>query len=59
MRGWVIVVVAALAIANLARADEIGLEVRDGADSKSVEVVRVGEGSPAAAESLVRVRARS
>jgi tetratricopeptide (TPR) repeat protein len=45
-------VLAALAFALPALADELGLDVRDGADGKSVEIVRVGEGSPAAAESL-------
>jgi tetratricopeptide (TPR) repeat protein len=49
---YVVALVAGLAIAALARADELGLDVRDGIDDKSVEIVRVGEGSPAAAESL-------
>jgi tetratricopeptide (TPR) repeat protein len=52
MRRWAAALVAVLAIAGVARADEIGLEVRNGPDEKSVEIVRVGEGSPAAAESL-------
>jgi tetratricopeptide (TPR) repeat protein len=53
MRRWAVaVLVAALATPGIACADEIGLDVRDGADNKSVEIVRVGEGSPAAAESL-------
>jgi tetratricopeptide (TPR) repeat protein len=43
---------AGLALACYARADELGLDVRDGADSKSVEIVRVAEGSPAASEAL-------
>jgi tetratricopeptide (TPR) repeat protein len=42
---------AALAIA-CAHADELGIDVRDGADGKSVEIVRVAEGSSAAGESL-------
>jgi len=47
-----IAILACLVVACPVRADELGLDVRDGADSKSVEIVRVGEGSPAAAESL-------
>ena len=47
-----VAVLAALAFALPALADELGLDVRDGADGKSVEIVRVGEGSPAAGESL-------
>jgi len=43
---------AGLALACHARADELGLDVRDGADGKSVEIVRVAEGSPAASEAL-------
>jgi tetratricopeptide (TPR) repeat protein len=52
MRRTAAALVAGLAIACAARADELGLDVRDGPDNKSVEIVRVGEGSPAAAESL-------
>lgn len=44
------VLVALLSFA--ATADELGLDVRDGPDQKSVEIVRVAAGSPAAAESL-------
>ncbi len=49
------VLLAALSTCGLsfaAGADELGLDVRDGADQKSAEIVRVATGSPAAAESL-------
>ena len=52
MRRTAAALVAGLVIACAARADELGLDVRDGPDNRSVEIVRVGEGSPAAAESL-------
>jgi tetratricopeptide (TPR) repeat protein len=51
-RGALVAMLACLAATCPARADELGLDVRDGPDGKSVEIVRVGERSPAAAESL-------
>lgn len=50
IRRAVAVLLAGFALA--AAADELGLDVRDGTDQKSVEIVRVAEGSPAASESL-------
>lgn len=47
-----IVALLAAALCAVAAADELGLDVRDGADQKSVEIVRVAAGSPAASESL-------
>ncbi|MFO1305437.1 MAG: PDZ domain-containing protein [Burkholderiales bacterium] len=47
-----VIAVLALALAGVAAADELGIDVRDGADQKSVEIVGVATGSPAASESL-------
>jgi tetratricopeptide (TPR) repeat protein len=52
MKRILALLVTALAMASPAHADELGLDVRDGADNRSVEIVRVGDGSAAAAESL-------
>ena len=50
--GCIVALLAGLAFACPALADELGLDVRDGPDGNAVEIVRVGEGSAAAAESL-------